>query len=124
MSKTLKSLSVVVDLRSAIASKLGADVANIPEANVPDLAKSLGLAPMASVVEYTTKAGKAGAYLTADDVVPSGRFGGGGKVFHRLGDVDAEVTSETIATMRRVAEGFADRSVAIHAIADEADADE
>ena len=119
-----KTLQDLIDngpnLRQAIAGKLGCDLANVPEANVNDLAKTLGLAPAAVVVSYTTKAGKTGAYLSCDDVAPAGRFGGGGKLFNRLGDPGTELTPETIDKMRAFADAFADRAQAIHDVCDAA----
>jgi len=123
MSKTFQDLSNNSNLRDAIATKLGADVANIPEENVEALAKSLGLAPLASVVEYTTvKTKKVGAYLSCPAINGAGRDGG--KLFARLGEPTDEVTPDQVTTLRTIADGLADRSAAIHAIADAAEADD
>jgi len=119
MAKTFDSLvSLGSDLRSAIAGRLGCSVENIPEANIADLAKSLGLMPLVSFVTYTTKAAKPGVYLSIEPVGNVGRFGGGGKVFERLGDPKAECSEADVSKMRVMADGLADRAQALHDLCD------
>ncbi len=109
-------LSNASDLRAMVAERLGTDAENIPQERAVDLAKSLGIGPVAAVVEYTTKVGKTGAYLKASDP-----FKGRGGTFARLGNPDGSCTPEVSKVLRSAAEHHASMATELGALADQCD---
>lgn len=107
------------DLREQIAAKLNSPMDAVPEEKVNDLAKALDLLPKAVCKSHTTTNGKTSAYIVTDGPC-KGRADGG--AFSNFGAPDAELTPAHVALLTDYANGFADVSDSMRAIADRAEA--
>lgn len=106
-----------VNLQTLVAEKLGCPVETVPADKAMSLAKTLGLAPTANLVEYTTqRTNKAGVYLVVDSVDGFGREAV--KVFYRLGNPDDPASAETIDTIRKLATEMTKRADSLVKLAD------